>query len=83
MDKKEWLIEVKIKTYNGGEAMKRMNDKWSETISRMTRNEANIRLDDVNWREKMSVWRTDGQTDALKEDERTCKFRRLFTIDQR
>ena len=23
MDKKEWLIEVKIKTYNGGEAMKR------------------------------------------------------------
>jgi len=27
MDKKEWLIEVKIKSYNGGEAMKRMNDK--------------------------------------------------------
>ena len=46
------------------------DDKWSENISRMTRNEANIRLDDVNWREKMSVWRTDGQTDALKEDER-------------
>ena len=32
MDKKEWLIEVKIKSYNGGEAMKRMNDKWSETF---------------------------------------------------
>ena len=79
MDKKEWLIEVKIKSYNGGDAMKRMmineakrftnDEKWSEYTSRWRKMTwKDVRMTDGRANRRIKRGRTDLQVSTIIYD---------------